>query len=194
MIETNLSFRSLSNRNKTTTLVLHHAQHKTWNVYDIHAFHKNEKGWSGIGYHFFITKDGKIYRGRPERCVGAHCLGHNAYTIGICAQGDFMVEKMSYSQKLSIINLCISLCSKYGIKTIKGHKELTSTDCPGTYYPLNEIKTSVLNKISTTTYTIKPGDTLFAISKKFNTTVSSLKLKNNLKSNIIYPNEILKIQ
>ncbi|NFF70815.1 LysM peptidoglycan-binding domain-containing protein [Clostridium botulinum] len=103
------------------------------------------------------------------------------------------MEKMSYSQKLSIINLCISLCSKYGIKTIKGHKELTSTDCPGTYYPLNEIKTSVLNKISTTTYTIKPGDTLFAISKKFNTTVSSLKLKNNLKSNIIYPNEILKI-
>nr|KEI06305.1 N-acetylmuramoyl-L-alanine amidase [Clostridium sp. K25] len=104
-----------------------------------------------------------------------------------------MVEKMPYSQKLAIINLCSYLCSKYSINTIKGHKELIATDCPGTYYPLNEIKSSALNKISTNTYTIKPGDTLFAISKKFNTTVSSLKLKNNLKSNIIYPNEILKI-
>ncbi|WP_231169964.1 N-acetylmuramoyl-L-alanine amidase [Clostridium botulinum] len=193
-METNLSFRSLSNRTKTTALVLHHAQHNTWNVYDIHNFHKNEKGWSGIGYHFFITKNGKIYRGRPERCVGAHCLGHNGYTIGICAQGNFMVEKMPYSQKLALINLCGYLCSKYTIKAIKGHKDLIATDCPGTHYPLSEIKHSALHQtFNSTTYTIKPGDTLWAISRKFNTTVTELKLKNNLKSNIIYPNQILKI-
>ncbi|WP_072060631.1 N-acetylmuramoyl-L-alanine amidase [Clostridium novyi] len=173
-------------------LVLHHSQHKTWNVYDIHNFHKNEKGWSGIGYHFFITKDGKIYRGRPENTIGAHCLSYNNCTIGICVQGDFMVEKMVPSQKWAVINLCRHLCNKYNIKTIKGHRELKATDCPGINYPLTEIKNSFLSSTGTN-YTVKKGDTLWAISRRFNTTVNTIKTKNNLTSNIIYPNQILKI-
>lgn len=38
---------------------------------------------------------------------------------------------------------------------------------------------------STTVYTVKSGDSLYSISKKFNTTVDSIKKKNNLTSNAL---------
>lgn len=103
-----------------------------------------------------------------------------------------MVEKMGPSQKQAVINLCKYLCNKYNIKTIKGHRELKATDCPGKNYPLTEIKNNSLSSTGTN-YTVKKGDTLWAISRRFSTTVDTIKTKNNLTSNIIYPNQILKI-
>ena len=44
-----------------------------------------------------------------------------------------------------------------------------------------------------TTYTVKSGDSLYSIAKKFNTTVSELKQKNNLTSNLLQINQVLKI-
>ena len=38
---------------------------------------------------------------------------------------------------------------------------------------------------STITYTVKKGDSLYTIAKKYNTTVDSIKRKNNLKSNLL---------
>lgn len=55
--------------------------------------------------------------------------------------------------------------------------------------------TSVVNKNTTTpsTYTVTSGDTLSAISKRFNTSVEQIKKSNNLKSNTIYVGQTLKI-
>ena len=39
------------------------------------------------------------------------------------------------------------------------------------------------NNTSNTTYTVQKGDSLYSIAKKFNTTVDTIKNKNNLKSN-----------
>ena len=38
---------------------------------------------------------------------------------------------------------------------------------------------------STRTYTVQKGDSLYSIAKKFNTTVDSIKRKNNLKTNLL---------
>lgn len=44
-----------------------------------------------------------------------------------------------------------------------------------------------------TTYIVRPNDTLFKIASKFNTTINKIKINNNLKTNIIFPGDILKI-
>ena len=44
---------------------------------------------------------------------------------------------------------------------------------------------SVSNGNATMTYVVKKGDSLYSIAKKFNTTVDSIKKKNNLKSNTL---------
>ena len=147
IIETNLKFQnSLSKRYSTKQILLHHAEASHCTIYDIHQWHLS-RGWAGCAYHFFVTKDGKVYRGRPEWAVGSHCKGHNTYTLGVCAEGDYMKETMPTAQKIAIIELCIYLCAKYGITDVRGHKEVPySTDCPGTKYPLQEIKASIKNK------------------------------------------------
>ena len=43
------------------------------------------------------------------------------------------------------------------------------------------------------TYTVVKGDSLYSIAKRFNTTVDSIKNKNNLKSNMLSIGQILKI-
>lgn len=43
------------------------------------------------------------------------------------------------------------------------------------------------------TYTVKSGDTLYAISKKLNTSVDEIKKANNLTSNILKVGQVLKI-
>ncbi len=47
---------------------------------------------------------------------------------------------------------------------------------------------------NSSSYTVQPGDTLFAISQKFNSTVDNLKQLNNLKSNNLSVGQTIKIQ
>ncbi len=43
-------------------------------------------------------------------------------------------------------------------------------------------------------YRIERGDTLWTISQKFNTSPQQIKDWNNLKSNLIHPGDMLKVQ
>ena len=53
---------------------------------EIDSWHK-ARGWSGIGYHYVIRRDGRIESGRPVEQAGAHASGYNANSIGICLVG-----------------------------------------------------------------------------------------------------------
>lgn len=134
--------------------VLHHAA-ANGSVETIHKWHL-DKGWAGIGYHFYVRKDGSVYRGRPENWVGAHTSGHNATKIGICAEGNFEKETMSDAQKNAIIELLSYLRGKYGNQKVYGHRDLDATACPGKNYPFNEIVNGKKN--STSEEVKKEGD------------------------------------
>lgn len=141
IIETNWKWTgSLSKRPKTNYIVLHHAAAVTCTAAQIDSWHKGN-GWSGIGYHFFIRRDGSIYRGRPEWATGAHASGKNSESIGVCVEGNYEIETtMSKSQREAVKEVLKYLKSKYPNATIKGHREVGATGCPGKYYPLSEMK------------------------------------------------------
>ena len=46
-----------------------------------------QRGFETIGYHYLVHLDGRISQGRPLSEKGAHCLGHNARSIGIAYVG-----------------------------------------------------------------------------------------------------------
>lgn len=138
IIDTFLNFGSLTKRNKTNEIILHHAAAENCSPEDIHRWHLNN-GWAGAGYHFLVRKDGKIYRLRPEWAVGAHASGSNSDSIGICAEGNYDYETMPEAQKNSLIWLVNYLKDKYGITKVIGHRDVNNTSCPGKNYPFNEI-------------------------------------------------------
>lgn len=119
-------------------IVLHHADAKRASVETVHGWHKGN-GWIGIGYHFYVRKDGSIYRGRPENWVGAHTYGHNSTKLGICAEGNYETETMGEAQKKAIIELLDYLFGKYGNLKVYKHKDLSATACPGKNYPFEAI-------------------------------------------------------
>lgn len=145
IIETNLQWNgSLTYNNYPNKIVLHNADASNCTIYDIHQWHLNN-GWLGCGYHFLVRKDGSIYRGRPENAQGSHCPGANTTSIGICFEGAYMTETMPSVQYNAGIELINYLFNKYGTLAIYGHKDLYSTDCPGTNFPLNDFKNMKTN-------------------------------------------------
>lgn len=133
IIESDLDFNYMDTRSKTEQIILHHSGVTVLqSVETIHNYHKNANGWSGIGYHFYVRKDGNIYRGRPENTVGAHCQGQNYYSIGICFEGNFEKEEMSIKQIKAGHELIIYLLDKYDLAkvNIKKHNDFGSTVCP----------------------------------------------------------------
>ncbi len=129
---------TLIKRIKTEMIILHHAAAKSCTAQDIHSWHLS-KGWIGIGYNFFVRKDGQIYRGRPENVVGSHATNYNSKSIGICFEGDFSVETMPKAQLEAGKELVAYLKDKYKITNVKGHRDLMATSCPGSKFPFDEI-------------------------------------------------------
>lgn len=194
IIETNLAFRSaLSKRNKTNQIVLHHAAARNCSVETIHSWHLGN-GWSGIGYHFFVRKDGTIYRGRPIDKVGAHCSGHNSNTIGICFEGNFQEETMDAIQIQAGQELISYLFAMYGLNegNVVRHRDLMATSCPGTHFPYETIRKGNVAKPITPqivnpkpdtqkTYTVIKGDTLSGIGKNLGIDWKQIASLNNIK-------------
>lgn len=137
LVDYDLDFSSLTIRESTDMLVIHH----TGSPYDddmsaaeIHLIHLG-MGWAGIGYHFVIRKDGTVEIGRPQDCIGSHAYGENYRTIGIHICGNFELVAPTKEQIEALAKLCADLCTEYKLipnaETIKGHQDLMATACPG---------------------------------------------------------------
>lgn len=129
---------ALTPRTLTTHLILHHEGGSGSTPEQIHAYHLS-KSWAGIAYHYYIRKDGTIYRGRPENMVGGHTADYNYCSIGICFEGNFENEYMSDAQLEAGQALVADIIKRYpNIKTYR-HKDLNATACPGTNFPFTYI-------------------------------------------------------
>lgn len=77
-------------RLKTTTIFIHAADTPPtmdigWR--EIHQWHTRDNGWTSIGYHVVIRRDGTIEAGRPLDAVGAQVASRNSDSVGICLIG-----------------------------------------------------------------------------------------------------------
>lgn len=129
---------ALTKRRSTTRIILHHAAASKCTAQQIHSWHL-ANGWVGIGYHFFVRKDGSVYRGRPENAVGAHAGNNNYDSIGICFEGNFDREQMNEVQRTAGAELVAYLKDKYGITKVQKHSDVNATGCPGTRFPFASI-------------------------------------------------------
>ncbi len=128
---------SLSRRSKTDYIVLHHAA-ASGAADDIHRMHLN-KGWAGIGYHFYVQKDGGIYTGRPIDTLGAQTSGYNDKSIGICFEGNFETETMGEAQLASGRQVLAYVRGLYPYARIAAHRDLNATACPGRNFPFEQM-------------------------------------------------------
>ena len=129
---------NLTPRALTTHLILHHAAASTATAEGIHAYHLS-KGWAGIAYHYFVSKAGVIYEGRPEKMCGGHTLNWNHCAIGICFEGDFSTEEMPVAQFKAGQELIEDIVHRHPTIKIGRHSEFNSTACPGKNFPFEEI-------------------------------------------------------
>lgn len=137
-------------KQKIKKIVCHHPAHKTWNIIDIHKFHRDTKGWNGIGYNYFVTFDGRIQEGRGKH-QGAHCLGGwNEKSLGVCFQGDFTEQNMTDAQVKAGAELIASLLRTEGltINDVVGHKVLWNTACPGKNFRMADLKKAILEELN----------------------------------------------
>lgn len=101
-----------------------------------------QNGWSDIGYHWLIDRDGAIIAGRAETVVGAHTVGKNSGTIGICLIGGFgSAETDRFDQHFTslqdaALRLTIDgIKKRTQIKRVSGHNEYAAKACPGFNVP-----------------------------------------------------------
>ena len=107
---------------------------KNFTVKDIDEWHR-QRGFKCIGYHYVIYLDGTVHKGRDESEVGAHCSGHNSFSIGICYIGGLDAngkpkDTRTDKQKAAIKSLVAELKLKYPDATIHGHNEFANKACP----------------------------------------------------------------
>lgn len=105
-----------------------------YTVRDIDRWHR-EKGWNGCGYHYVVLLDGTIEQGRPLRLAGAHCLNHNAHSIGICYIGGLdskgtPSDTRTQKQRDVLRSLVQSLKKRFPGATVHGHNEFAAKACP----------------------------------------------------------------
>lgn len=97
------------------------------NIETIKEWHL-KRGFTDIGYHYVILKDGSICIGRDIEKIPASQKGYNTNTIAICLTGS---KKFSKKQFESLKQLCEAIKQEYNDKiTFHGHCEVSNKSCP----------------------------------------------------------------
>lgn len=124
---------------KITEIILHCSatpEGKDFRAADIDRWHR-QKGWKCIGYNYVIDLDGKVEGGRSLEMSGAHTIGHNDKSIGICYIGGIdgksnPKDTRTIPQKESMFALVRQLLLAFNltIKDVHCHNEFANKACP----------------------------------------------------------------
>jgi hypothetical protein len=133
-------------RNKPKVIITHHtggtdaqplADSSNATVKDVDAWHKLR--WPGftsragyhVGYHIFISKDGTVTKTREFDEEGAHCIGMNRSSIGVCFAGNFDLTRPTEAQMLAWYKLYGELLKQYPNIPTYPHRKYATKTCHG---------------------------------------------------------------
>lgn len=139
-----LGVSSGSNARNIDQIIVHYTatpQGEEFSNAQIRASHL-ARGFSDIGYHYVIGLNGEIRPGRSEAIAGAHCIGHNTRSIGVCYVGgcpprsvknwqNVGLDTRTPAQKTALLKLLKELKQRYPKATVHGHREFANKPCPG---------------------------------------------------------------
>lgn len=169
-------------RLELTHLVLHHTAAEEKDTEQIRNYHKS-KGWQDIGYDYVIEKDGKTVEGRSLSIQGAHAgvTYYNQHAVGIAIIGNLSKREIYAEQLSSLVALLYQLLTRWNIplENILLHKEIKSTECPGSYFP----KETVLNLLAEKMLNETP-ETLGDLQKKLEYLQQSLQAEKEEKQQL----------
>ena len=109
---------------------------ENFDVAEIRKWHVEGRGWSDIGYHFYIDLYGEIHKGRDIAKIGAHCKGHNRNSIGICycggveADGKTPKDTRNTEQKEALLAVLRTLKAMFPNAVIHSHRDFANKACP----------------------------------------------------------------
>ena len=126
---------TVPNLNDPRFIIIHHGA-GPWGFDQVNKHHTDKWGFVsslgfGIGYQYFISYSGRVYQGRVDNEEGAHCIMFNKQSIGICLQGNMEIEEPTLAQLTALEKLVKEKKERYNIKVINGHRDFSSTSCPG---------------------------------------------------------------
>ena len=129
-------------------IIIHHSagqDHPAFDVAGIRDWHLN-KGWRDIGYHLLIEKVKGRYEailGRPFDERGAHCIGQNQRSLGVCFIGDYTEVAPTVEMLRCGANHIAGLMRVIGLgisaETVTPHRAHWATDCPGKSFPMEQL-------------------------------------------------------
>ena len=167
--------------------------------------------WNGYGA--YINMPTQEFYGGAYHTVYAKFQRYSSYAESLNAYANLIVSHFPNSTKANASSYAVAANNLrngvYGtyatapnyasslINLIQQY-DLTKYDTPGsttTTSDSNSGNTSSTpnNVVATSSYTVKAGDTLYAIASRYGLSVASLKALNNLSSNLIYVGQTLKV-
>ena len=101
---------------------------------EIDRWHK-DRGWTGIGYHAVIRRNGVIEYGREATEEGAHALGVNNRSYGLCLIGGVdesgkAETNFSQEQWIALKKAVAALKLVWPDAKVIGHNEVSAKACP----------------------------------------------------------------
>jgi hypothetical protein len=140
---------------KPTRIIIHHSlteDSKTLSWQAIRRYHKETNGWKDIGYHYgieLVNDEYEILTGRMLNVPGAHTVGQNHDSIGVCVVGNFDNKIPPKDQWNMAVKLCKALCNLLNIPVsqIFAHRDFAKKSCPGKMFDMDKFRHDVFNEV-----------------------------------------------
>ena len=133
--------------NNPEAIIVHHAylpeDDYTFNEWKgIVRYHIEERDFLDVGYHYgieYVNGKPTLHIGRKEAVNGAHCIGMNTKSIGICVVGGYDTKRPHDDILELLVDTIVEIRSRYGKLAIEPHNKYADKSCPGDMFPLDEV-------------------------------------------------------